>query len=213
MQRFCPESSKLWKFPATKFQTLELFLPKFPNLGTFLSRSSKPWKFFSQNFQTLELFLSKFPNLGTFACRRVYPAPAGCPVIFLLCVLFSLCPLCSPWLTYPSSASHWPDDQPGCIPGKCVAIHSTFSSCPFPAVLTTATSPPPPFCKGSYTAIAVLTTAATARRHRDEIRRRRKHSVVSAVYAVNTVFLPAVPGRGAGDRYPESGLEETGQEG
>ena len=37
--------------------------------------------------------------------------------------------------------------------------------------------------------------------------------MVSAVYAVNTVFLPAVPGRGAGDRYPESGLEETGQEG
>ena len=84
---FSLKTSKPWDFFPQNFQTLELFLSKFPNIGTFPFKISKPWNFLPQKLPNLGTFCSKTSNAWNFCLPQGLCRSSG--------VLCNLSPLCS----------------------------------------------------------------------------------------------------------------------
>ena len=72
---FGRESSKVWKFQEKKFQTLEIFRRKVPNLGNFGIKSSKLWKFWEGEVPRFGDFRIKSSKLWKFLGKPSKPAP------------------------------------------------------------------------------------------------------------------------------------------
>ena len=72
---FSCKTSNAWNFSFQNFQTLELFLPKPPNLGTFDPKIFKHWNFSLTELPRFGDFLFKISNPWNFCLQTSKSAP------------------------------------------------------------------------------------------------------------------------------------------